>query len=170
MAFEPVARTFLAVLAMLAGGCASPSPGGAEERLLADRTAIAERSRAMFEAERTGDRKALDELMGEDFRYLSSTGKQDRAKGEEINLQAGVEVLEYTIVNPRVTPITADVAVLHYFAHQRLRKRGEGAIICPYSGSMEAWRREGGSWRITARTEWLVSWDSGPQCSVPSPH
>ena len=157
-------RGLAAVTFVLVASCAGAgAPSGTNA---ASPSAIVARSRAVFEAQGRGDREALAALLADDFRYLSSGGRGDRAKAAEIELQGGVRVADFSIENARVVPVTEGVAVLHYLAHQRLEAAGKPAI-CPFSGAMEAWRLEGAAWRMVSRTEWLIRWDEAPGCSRP---
>lgn len=157
------------VIASALGACAAPDAGGGNDLRPGDREAIVARSRAVVEAEQRGDRAALDDLMAGDYRYLSSVGRADRSKAEEIDHQMDFEVVAFSIEKVRVAPLAADMAVVHSFIHQQVRRRSTGEMVCPYGGSMEAWRRDIGAWRLVARTEWLVSWDASPGCAPRPP-
>lgn len=115
---------------------------------------IAAKSRGIFEAEQSGDRSALDALLSDRYRYLSSIGGKDRSKTEEIQLQLGVRVETFKIEDVRVVRLNRDYAQLTYVAHQRLVTAEK--TICPRSGALETWSQERRGWRIVTRTEWLI--------------
>lgn len=125
--------------------------------------AVLERSRHVFEAERTGDKAALTALLSDNYVYLSSVGNVDRPKAEEIALQSQVTVQSYSIEKARVLLLGSGTALLRYFVHQRLLRRGKAAI-CPYSGAVELWQAEHGQLRMVTRTEWLVGTVRAPPC------
>ncbi len=152
------------IIALVAAGCAADAPPRAGDGREA---AIIARSRALFEAEGRNDRPAIASFLAEDFVYLSSNGRPDRPKAEEIALQGDVTVETFSMLNERVRFVSADIAALHYLAHQRLRKAGRDGVICPYSGAMELWRHDRGRWLMVSRTEWLISWDEAAGCGRP---
>lgn len=159
--------SFLLSMAFLfASACASAprNAGDPADHAAAERAIIA-RSRAVFDAERSGDRGALEDLFAPDYRYLSSVGNPDRPKDAELQDVLGVRVESYTFDRPRIVWLSPESAVLHYFTHQRLRRVSDGRLICPYSGAMEAWTQRDGAWRMVTRSEWLIGAARAPSCA-----
>lgn len=156
----------LSMAFLLASACASAPRNAADPAdHTADERTIMERSRAVFDAEHTGDRSALEELFAPDYRYLSSVGNPDRPKDAELSEQLGVRVESYAIEHARIVWLSPESVALHYFAHQRLHRLSDGRVICPYSGAEEGWARRDGVWKMVTRTEWLVGATRAPACA-----
>lgn len=150
---------------LLTTGCASTARNASDpvDHATDERTIMAQ-SRAIWDAERTGDGATLERIWAPDFRYLSSIGNPDRPRDAELPEMLAVRVESYTIEHPRIVWLSREAAALHYFAHQRIRRVSDGRVICPYTGTMEGWARRDGAWRMVTRTEWLVGAVKAPAC------
>jgi hypothetical protein len=121
--------------------------------------------RQFWAAEKRHDATMVADLLAPDYVYLSSRGRGDRGRGDELALLTGgrTHLEEYEFTNMRAVSVAPGVIALHYLVTQRFTL--DGRAYCPHSGSMTLWARRGDRWLRSARTEYVIA-DSGPvECS-----
>jgi len=124
-----------------------------------------ELERSYWAAEQRHDSAAVDRLLADDYVSMSSRGRGDRTKTEELALLFGgrIRLESFQFSAMRTAWLTRDVLVLHYLVDQRFTL--DGRELCPHSGSMTIWTKRDGRWLRTARTEYRIDSTATTECS-----
>jgi hypothetical protein len=136
---------------------ASPTPAGPTQ---AD---IEAKERQLLDAIKAKNWDAFAGLLADDFTLVSGDGLADKA--ETLDAIKKYDLTEYTISEPRLLKVDADLAVLTYTMNEKSSYDGRPMSGKPFRAS-SAWANRGGKWVNVYHQESEVA---EPPAAQPSP-
>lgn len=152
---------------LLAMACAGVGRSRPEvDRQASEADAVIELERSYWAAEQRHDSAAVARLLAPDYVSMSSRGRTDRSKDEELALLFGgrVRLESFRFSAMRTAWVTPDVIALHYVVDQRFTL--DGRALCPHAGSMTVWARRHGQWLRIVRTEYGIGSTEAQACAT----
>lgn len=147
-------RTLIAVALLLSCITAAGAQDKPSAKPKSDAGAVEAHVRKLWEAFKNKDKATLSSLIDEGFRQFEEGLSTFGDKKTEVNAVDEYELINYTLSDFTVKPLSANMALVTYIAQYEGKSGGETAKAKSVFG--EVWTHAGGDWKCLYMQETYV--------------